>query len=152
MAIRSTSSGDSLLLTTAAMLICIGLIGCGQTGRSVPVPSNSDMLRGIIRTYVTAAGNLNRPPQSMDDLKAVVAPVDKDTDKYFRSKRDGEEFVVVWGLNLQTIPSDNVVAYERKGAGGTRMVLTVGGDIQEVTPEGFSQLKFPKGYTPDSGS
>jgi hypothetical protein len=118
MAIRWTSSGARLPLAIAAMLICIGLTGCGQSGRTVPAPTDVTLLRGIIRVYATAANELGRPPQKMDELRAILAPVDKDTDKYLRSKRDGEEFVVVWGQDLDHLPGDTIVAYERKGIDG----------------------------------
>ena len=95
-----------------------------------------------------AQHNLGRPPKDMGELKAVLAPMVKDLDKYFRSERDGEEYVVVWGQNLDTVPPETVMAYERKGVDGKRMVVTSGGRTREVTSEEFAQLKFPNGYTP----
>ena len=92
--------------------------------------------------------NLNRPPQNIDELKAVLAPVSNDPSQYFLSSRDGQEFVVVWGLNLATAPPDTVVAYERTGADGKRMVVTVNRDILEVTPEEFARLKLTKDHAP----
>jgi len=71
-------------------------------------------------------------------------------DKYLRSTRDGEEFVVVWGLDLYQQSPDTIVAYERKGVDGKRLVLDVNAMVREVTPEQFARLKFPKGHKPES--
>jgi hypothetical protein len=125
-------------------------VGCSGSGSAVPPPTDSSMLRGIIRIYSTAARDLGRSPKNIDELKAVLAPVSKDPSEYLRSTRDGEEFAVVWGLNLATAPPDTVLAYERKGIDGKRMVVTVAGDLREVTPAEFAAIKFPKDYQPES--
>jgi hypothetical protein len=125
-------------------------VGCSGGGSAIPAPTDSSMLRGIIRIYSTAARDLGRSPKNIDELKAVLAPVSKDPSEYLRSTRDGEEFAVVWGLNLATAPPDTVIAYERKGIDGKRMVVTVAGDLREVTPAEFAAIKFPKDYQPES--
>ena len=61
---------------------------------------------------------------------------------------DGEEFVVVWGLNLESLPADTVLAYERKGVDGKRMVVTLNGEVREVSEDEIATLKFPKGHKP----
>jgi hypothetical protein len=124
-------------------------IGC-QSGNEVPPPTDPSMLRGIIRIYGIATRDLGRPPQNIEELKAIYAQVDSDPSKYVRSNRDGEEFVVVWGLNLENSSADTVVAYERKGADGKRMIVTVDGMVREVTADEFAKLKFPKNHTPSS--
>ena len=137
-------------ITCAALLCALAFLaapGCSQGGGE-PVPTHSDLMRGVVSTYSMAQHNLGRPPKSMDELKAIMAPLVKDPERYFRSERDGEEFVVVWGQNLDTAPDDTVVAYERKGVDGKRMIVNRAGDTREVTAEEFAQLKFPKGHTP----
>ena len=148
MAKQRIFNGAASLPALAMVLICITVAGCGQSGPKPPALTDGNLLRGVVSTYVTAQRDLGRPPQKMEELKAVLAPVDKDTEKYLRSKRDGEEFVVVWGQNLDNAPTDTIVAYERKGVNGKRMIVTRAGDTREVTPEEFAQLKFPKGHTP----
>jgi hypothetical protein len=125
------------------------VIGC-QGGNSAPVPSDPSMMRGVISTYRTAASMLGKPPASMDDLKQVLAPLSDDPGQYLRSKRDGQDFVIVWGLNLDTLPPDVVVAYEQNGVDGKRMVVMPRGDVREVTSEEFAKLKFPKDHQPKS--
>ncbi len=108
------------------------------------------MLRGIIRVYSIASRDLGRPPKSIDELKAVYAGADPDPDKFFRSTRDGEEFVVVWGLDLNNAPADMVVAHERTGVNGKRLVVTADSKITEVSEDEFGKLRFPKGHKPDA--
>jgi hypothetical protein len=84
----------------------------------------------------------------MEELKSVLKPLTKDPDKYVRSTRDGEEFVVVWGVQMDQLPLDTVVAYERKGVDGKRMVVNLNGEVREVSAEEFLKLKFPKGHKP----
>jgi hypothetical protein len=131
-----------------AVVAALVLVGCGGGEPKPPPPTDDSMLRGITRIYAIATRDLGRPPQNMDQLKAVLAPVTDDPAKYLRSTRDGEEFVVVWGLNLANSPANTVVAYERKGVDGTRLFVTADGEIREATKEEFDKLKFPKDHTP----
>jgi hypothetical protein len=142
------STRRSVSLVIAALGIAAA-IGC-QSGTEIPPPTDPSMLRGIIRIYAIATRDLGRPPQNIEELKAIYAQVDSDPSKYVRSNRDGEEFVVVWGLVLENSPADMVVAYERKGADGKRMVVTVDGMVREVSADEFAKLKFPKNHKPPS--
>src|SRR5262245_9262933 len=86
-------SGPIFVLTVAVVVL-----GCGTTPSTVvKPPPDTSALRGITRYYQTAAGQLGRPPKQMSELRAVVATLTDEPDKYLRSTRDGEEFVVVWG-------------------------------------------------------
>lgn len=132
------------------VVVALVLAGCGEGEPKPPPPTDDSMLRGITRIYSIATRDLGRPPQDMDQLKAVLAPVTDDPSKYLRSTRDGEEFVVVWGLDLANSPANTVVAYERKGVDGTRMFVTADGEVREANQEEFGKLKFPKDHTPAS--
>ena len=147
----SRSSGGRILRIAIAFLaVCliVSAQGCQPDADEPPPPKDSNNLRGITRYYVTAARNLGRPPKNMDELKAVLAGVVDDPSPYFRSTRDDEEYVVVWGLQLESVPADTVIAYERTGVDGKRMVINRDGVAKEVTKEEFASLKFPKGHTP----
>ncbi len=136
---------------SGAIAMLVAVLGCDRTPSTVvQTPPDTSALRGIIRYYQTATGELGRPPKNMEELKAPLAPLTDEPDKYLRSTRDGEEFVVVWGLQLTKLPLDTIIAYERKGVDGKRLVLDLNGVVREVTPEEFAQLRFPKGYKPDS--
>jgi hypothetical protein len=131
---------------SVALLAAFSAIGCGSSEPSPPPPNDGNNMRGIISYYSTATSQLGRPPQNMNELKAVLAGVVADPSQFFRSTRDGEEYVVVWGLRLQTSPPDTIVAYERTGVNGKRMVMQLNGIPKEVTQEEFAKLKFPKDH------
>jgi hypothetical protein len=130
------------------LLVTLTAVGC-DGGTKINKPPDESYLRGIVRTYGTAARDLGRPPTTIEEIKAIYAPVDPDPGKYVRSPRDGEEFVVVWGLDLDRASADTVVAYERKGADGKRMVVTADSTVKEVTDDELKQMKFPKEYKPE---
>ena len=54
----------------------------------------------------------------------------------------------MFGLDLNRAPGDMVVAHERTGAGGKRLVVTADSNIREVSEAEFGQLKFPKDHKP----
>jgi hypothetical protein len=152
-AVTDSSSGrvafsacSALAFGFAALAVCVS-IGC-RGDSSQPVPSDPSMMRGVVSTYRTAASMLGRPPENMDDLKKILAPLSDDPGQYLRSKRDGQDFIIIWGLNLDAIPPDEIVAYEQTGANGKRMVVTATAQVREVTAEEFATLKFPKDHQP----
>lgn len=136
------------ILGVVCVLGVLAALGCHEDGKTPPPPTDTNMLRGIIRYYAAAAGELGRPPQKMEELKSILAPLTSEPDKYLRSTRDGEEFVVVWGLHLHQLPLDTIVAYERTGVDGKRFVVNLDGVVREVAADEFAKLKFPKGHTP----
>jgi hypothetical protein len=137
--------------TCAAMVLIAWLLvacsGCGNS-KEPPPPTDPNMLRGIVRIYGIASNELHRPPQNMDELKAVLAPVTNEPDKFLRSTRDGQDFAVVWGLRIEQTAPDTVIAHEQKGVDGKKMVVTADGTVSEATAEEFAKLKFPKNYKP----
>jgi hypothetical protein len=138
---------NCFLVASAAVMAAA--IGCGGGGGSTaPTPTDASMLRGVVSTYRIATRDLGRPPQNVEELKTVLAPVSKEPMEYLISKRDGEEFVIVWNVNLNNTPADTIVAYERTGVDGKRMVVSANANVREVSADEFSQLKFPKGSTP----
>lgn len=126
--------------------------GCGGPA-GPPTPDDPSRLRGITTLYSLAARELGRPPKNVDELKAILAPATDDPSIALTSTRDQQEFVIVWGLDLtgRQANSDTIVAYERTGVEGKRMVVDCRGEVREVTPDEFKQLKFPKGHTPTGG-
>lgn len=124
-------------------------VGCQAEARKAPVATDTNLLRGVVRCYAVAARDLGRPPQKMDELAAVLAPATDDPMQYLRSLRDGQEFVVVWGLELDNYSPNTILAYERTGMDGKRMVVNLNGDVTEVSSEEFEKLKFPENYKPE---
>jgi hypothetical protein len=146
--VRDGSRDGRFIVRSLLILGVLSAVGCGG-GTVANKPPDESYLRGIVRVYATAARNLGRPPKDIEEIKAIYAPVDPDPSKYVRSPRDGEEFVVVWGLNLDAATADTVVAYERKGGDGKRMVVTADSTVKEVTNDELKQMKFPKDYKPE---
>ncbi len=104
--------------------------GCDQGGTSTKAPPNDSVLRGVLAAYSTASRNLNRPPQNLDELKVIVASVAKDPAALFRSTRDNQDFVIVWGLRLDSVPPGTILACERTGVDGIRQAVTTDGNIR----------------------
>ena len=140
--VRKTCS----LVVLAVFLV----IGCSQSSSNMPKPNDFSLLRGVVSTYRVANSSLGHPPQNIDELKSVLAPLLKDPSEVLRSKRDGEDFVIIWGLDLNSAPGDLVVAYERTGVDGKRMVVTADANVTEVSATEFANLKFPNGHQPAS--
>ncbi|TWT75719.1 hypothetical protein Pla123a_32290 [Posidoniimonas polymericola] len=140
---RSTTTAFSV----SALLLCLAtlaaLAGCNESGGGGKVPdaSDGDMLRGVVTTYRNAARQLGRPPKDYSELEAIYAPVSSNPAEYLTSKRDGEKFVVVWGLNLATAPPDTVVAYEKVGVDGKRMLVTLDGYTREASETEINELE-----------
>ncbi|TWT36583.1 hypothetical protein KOR34_14890 [Posidoniimonas corsicana] len=135
---------DFSILYLAILAVCVG---CGESGGGgkVPEASDGDMLRGVVTSYRNATRELGRPPKDYSELEAIFAPVSNNPAEYLTSKRDGEKFVVVWGLNLASSPPDTVVAYEKTGVDGKRMLVTIDGFTREVTDTEISQLEAKAG-------
>jgi hypothetical protein len=127
--------------------------GCQDGEPTVPPANDTGNLRGIARIYSTAHRNLGRSPQSVEELKQVLGAAMPDPSSVFRSQRDGEEYVIIWGLDLlgRDFNTSIPLAYERKGVDGKRLVVDCKGEVSEVTDAEFAKLRFPKGHKPVGG-
>jgi hypothetical protein len=143
------------MIASAAMALSLLFSGCGGGKSYAPPAPASDQLRVIGVAYAKATASLGRPPANKEDLLPFL-PKQQDPDigepeDYFRSKVDGEEFVIHWGvdvraLNMSGRPADlPVLAYEKKGEDGKRLVLQ-GRYVNQVTDEELAKLPFPAGY------
>lgn len=130
-----------------APLLCIASLlaasGCGESGGGgkVPEASPSETLSGVVTTYLAATRDLGRPPKEYSELEAIYAPISATPAEYLTSKRDGEKFVVVWGINLARSAPDTVIAYEKVGVNGKRMLVTLNGEVREVTDAEISKIE-----------
>lgn len=136
-------------LPVLAAVCVLAISGClGGDEANVPAASDGDKLRGALSTYRMAQRNLGRPPENMSELEAVLTGVAEDPKALLSSARDGEPFVIAWGVNINAEPGDTVMVYERTGVNGRRMVVTIQGVTKEVSAEEFANLKFPEGHEP----
>jgi len=90
-------------------------------------------------------------PASVDDLKEFIAAQDPtfEMEAMFTSVRDGEALVVVpsqdpAALAAQKLPT--VMAFERRGYGGKRYVVTGGPTVEEMENERLAEI-LPAGTT-----
>lgn len=109
----------------------------------------STNLNAIHAAYQTASEKNRRPPSDQGDLEKYL-PDDMDKAAVFRSPRDEQEFVIVWGADLESLQQQAepvVIAYEKNGRGGERFVLTSMG-LLTMTDSEFDAAKFPPGHSP----
>ena len=95
------------------------------------------------------------PPGKPEDLKSKLLELGGN-DSVWVSSRDGQPLVIVWNLDLRQPPtwakSTPVLAYEKTGKNGKRLVRTVMGSVEELSETEFAAASFPPGHTPEKAS
>jgi hypothetical protein len=142
------------ILKTSVFLLLTSLSAAGCSSATVGTqPEAFSQLRTIAQVYYQATDSLDRPPKGKDDLKEILKERGfQDIEAFYRSKNDGEEFVIFWdvdvreyntrGKSSKTMP---VLAYEKNGKNGKRLVVQLRQYVHEVNDEEFASLPFPKG-------
>lgn len=128
-AMRHASSRGTSLLPIALTLAAIG--GCAP---APPVPtSNIGTITGYYLQY--AGRHANASPPNADAFRRYIASLGvEDVDGAFVSSRDGQPYVVRYGIDLtgsptlaSLPPSDQpkiVILHEAEGMGGKKMIAT----------------------------
>jgi hypothetical protein len=136
------------------VIICLAAVGCGNAvvERTGGDQSGAALLK-LGQYYSQASVKLKRPPKSVQEFRQQHR--DKaDIEDTLKSPNDGEPHVVVWGTD-PVVPRGSrpegpvVFAYEKKGAGGVRWVLTNTG-VSKLTDDEFRAANFPAGHSPGS--
>jgi hypothetical protein len=99
----------------------------------------------LFAAYSDARQKLGRPPRSLEELKARLETYGASEQRLI-SPRDGAPYVIVWGVDmhdLRNLDPPAVIAYEREGADGQRVVLTIMGVVR-MTEDEFTRLKLPR--------
>jgi hypothetical protein len=137
-----------LVVVTATHLVAVG---CRPSEVVSPSGGDESKLRGIARVYVMAARDLGRPPANKEELMTILAPAMKNPDRVFRSSRDREDFVIIWGLDMtgKDLNSRTLLAHEQKGVNGKRLVLLCNGEVAELPEEQFTQFASSQAHKPD---
>jgi hypothetical protein len=122
-------------------------MGCGGSPKvEGEVAISQQNLRNIGNAYVESINKKNKVPASRQDLLPYLTG---EPDKIFRSENDGEEFVILWGVDHRTYAAAGkqlpVTGYEKTGRGGKRLVLRVS-VIFHLTDEEFQKAPFPPGH------
>jgi hypothetical protein len=132
--------------------------GCsGSHPGAVPNPTQSRLLK-IGEAYRRATYRLGHPPANFEELKPGLLDA---KDEELRSPNDGEQFVIIYGVDYDKLPVPGdrkkcaIAAYEKKGAGAKRYVLRIcprpfplAADL--LSDEQWEHAAFPPGYTPPS--
>jgi hypothetical protein len=137
--------GFVLVVACATMFV-----GCRSGSTQVKeVDPIITQLNSIGQAYIKATEKLGRPPKNADEIKPALQEVG-DPDKILHSVIDGEEFVIVWGVDpRRTPPKDGalpVLAYEKRGVGGKRYVLQMPTRVIAMTDDELNKAYFPGGH------
>jgi hypothetical protein len=139
------------------LLVCLfgllGVAGCGTTG--TPVEDRADPVRKQLEAigvaYVHATSRLRHPPNNKQELLPALQE-HGDPAKLLVSPNDGQEFVIVWGVDLKQIKALGdavpIIAFEKDGKDGMRYVLRGRSDIVQMTAGQLKGAVFPSDYTP----
>jgi hypothetical protein len=121
---------------------------CGTSGQSSSEAPHIKQVSELYRSYVAAnRGQLPRDEASLKKYGKGLSPQllevmgIKDVDAAFASPRDGQPYVVAYGTSKSM---GVIIAHERTGAGGTRLVATREGAAQEVEEAEYQKLASEK--------
>jgi hypothetical protein len=125
---------------------CLGFLlmqaGCsGHVAREVPLTYQN--LRQVKDAYARATDKLDRPPANLEELMPFLKEMG-DPDALLKSTDDGEDFVILWGVDYRVQPAP-VTIYEKTGKDGKRYVVR-GRDIHRMNSEEFQAAPFPPGH------
>ena len=147
---RSTFRRASLL-ALATVFIPL-LLACRPAEVITRIPPDEASLKGLATIYVYAAADLGRPPRSIEELQPIFKKASiEDPTSMLSSTRDGQPYVIIWGLDLagRYNGTDVPFAYEREGLDGVRLVINCSHQIEEVSEEDFAKLNWPEGHKPE---
>jgi hypothetical protein len=126
-------------------VLCGTAAGCGTTEREAPTGYQN--LVSVGKAYLAATDTLERPPANLNDLKPFLEK-QGDPATLLRSPEDGEDYVIIWGVDYRAAKGPPpVIAYEKTGREGKRNVLQ-GRNVSRVSDDDFRKLPFPAGHKP----
>jgi hypothetical protein len=133
---------------TVLALVPVAGSGCGAPSQVISeVPATNVNLRAVRDAYFEASKLLGRPPASKEELIPFLKKLG-DPAQLLRSPDDGEDFVIVFGIDPMS--TDNlpcVWVYERHGKDGRRWFLR-DRRPERLIEDNFRKLPFPAGHKP----
>jgi hypothetical protein len=131
------------VIIPAALIVGVGLLVTRRAAAPVAAVAPTDLdsaqrLHRIGLAINDATTNLGRPPADLAELRPYLVE-HGDPDMLVVSPADGQPFVFLWGIDVRSAGYDTVLAYERFGTGGRRVVLTAS-TVLEMTPEEFRKV------------
>lgn len=135
-----------------AFFLCLVMVGCG--GRRSEENLNPESKLNLVRiggAYARATAELRHPPNNLNELSPYLSNGQTDAASLLRSPEDGEEYVIVWGVDSSKFaPPLPVLAYEKTGKAGKRHVLTLPSRVSVMTETEFRKAPFPPGHQPST--
>jgi hypothetical protein len=133
-----------------ALLLCFFLT---TTGCETPPASSEQQgdvygqMNSIQSCYLQYVMQRKRAPKSPDDLLPLLKQAGLTGPDVFRSSRDGEDFVIFWGVKPNFQSGDNtVIGHEASGSDDQWVVMTSMGVVTMSDAE-FKSAKFPTGHS-----
>lgn len=136
--------------TVIGLTYLFSLAGCG--GTPPPATGNNSEVKKLGIAFMRFVGShRGKAPANRDELDKFLAAMKSDELKamgienireIYQSSRDDSELVVRYGI---TIPPPNpsnptVVAYEKEGVGGKRLVVYETAGVEEISAERLKEL------------
>jgi len=140
-----------VMLWVSTLLVFGTAPGCSRSSSTAPSLSPAeDRLYTIGKAYIQANSKLGRGAKNFAEIKSFL-PSDA-PDDLLRSPNDGEEFVILWGVDFNKLPPGAdpyyVGAYEKTGTGGKRYVLRFPIGVASMTDAELRAAVFPPGHSP----
>ena len=133
-----------IFVLLVGLLLPLLLAGCGR--RTTQQPEGFAHFKAIAVIYGKYQGrHRGKRPKNLDDFKAFVEKGQTDmlsrfgvdgVEKLFVSPRDGEPLVFDFS-NSSDSNLEHVIAYEKTGVGGTRVVVSAMGSVELLDREEF---------------
>jgi hypothetical protein len=140
------------LVALCTLFSLSGLVGC----TSKPVVKEDEAaqdLSNIGMAYGFVVTGDFHPPRDIAEIKKVLDGLHRmgktpPTDEVLVSSRDGEPYVIILGARLGEVISQDILAYEKKGADGKRYVLLMDRSVRQLSDEEFKQATFAQRHRP----
>jgi hypothetical protein len=145
----TSSAGKTLL---ACLVLALSL-GCDADEPAANAEADAARITSLTLLYTSYMNSHGRvPPASEAEFKQYIAETDdrvlgaagvSTVDELFVSPRDNEPYVVLYGREAAKLISRGIVAHERKGKDGRRLVGYRMGFVNEVEESEFRKLVPP---------
>ena len=138
-----------VILSFAFCIIC-----CGCSSGPVADETQGDsfnQLSTIQQCYFEYSRANGKPPESKEDLAKLLEKNGQDVSTVFVSKRNNQEFVIIWNTPPKEDGPLQVIGYESTSIDNQRMVMTSMGTMT-MSDEDFDSANFPPGHLPPASS
>jgi hypothetical protein len=126
----------------------LALSGCGANELESPTAVRLKGLAVVFLDYAVSKGTgpadeatLKKHMNNLPDFVLEMNGVDPKSANLFVSDRDGEPFVFIWGSSISVgNPNTPVLAHEKSGKDGQRLVAFADGELALVDDARFDEL------------